>query len=220
MGATLTKEQIEELHTKLVVPIAVSDILTYELEVEPEMQYGLHEALSDIDPDSALLAIALAAQHIAAVSKASYPIANAIYTESAQILNDYGPDFIRDLKRGSVPEENFLQVLQTVPEDLEAMADLLDALVGDVEDELAPVAVLATLLSIQARAHHDIAAFILEEAGKMTDLSPFSIQDKGPIEAEALREHEVIHDEFNYTAPTSHAPKENNIIMFPINIRH
>ena len=219
MGTTLTTEQIEHLHTKLVVPIAVNDILTYGLEVEPEMQYGLHEALSDIDPDSALLAIALAAQHIAAVSKASYPIANAIYTESMQILNDYGPDFIRDLKRGSVPEENFLEVLQTVPEDLEAMADLLDALVGDVEDELAPVAVLATLLSIQARAHHDIATFILEEAGKINDLSPFSIQDKGPIEKEALLEHEVIRDEFNIPS-LAHAPKEDNIIMFPTNFQN
>tara|TARA_B100000508_G_C11455986_1_gene276751 strand:+ start:619 stop:1245 length:627 start_codon:yes stop_codon:yes gene_type:complete len=208
MGAVLTKEDIKQLHTKLVVPVAVSDILNYGIEVEPEMQYGLHEALSDIDPDSALLAIALSAQHIAGASKASFPIANALYTESAQILNDYGPEFIRDLKRGSVPEENFLEVLQTVPEDLEAMADLLDALCADMEDELSPIAMIATLLSIQARAHMEITLYILEEAGRKEENTPFSIQDKDVEESHADL------DVLAHKAPT------DNIILFPANLRN
>lgn len=208
MKATLTKEQIEHLNTKLIVPMAVNDILTYGLEVEPEMQYGLHEALSEIDPDSALLAIALSAQQISGISKASYPIASGLYNESVQILNDYGPDFIRDLKRGSIPQENFLDILKTVPEDLEAMADLLDALCADIEDELSPIVMLANLLSIQARAHMEIAMYILEEAGKTENKEPFTIQDKFPQENDLEIENIITK------APV------NNIILFPTGSRN
>lgn len=211
MNASLTPEQIEHLHAKLIVPIAVNDILNYGLEIEPEMQYGLHEALSEIDPDSALLAIALSAQHIAERAKTVHPISGGLYAECAQIIADYGPDFIRDLKRGSLPEADFLDVLANVPEDLEALADLLDALSGEHEDDLAPIVVLCNLLSIQARAHMEIANYILEEAGRIETESAedFFIYDKEPAELAT-----------NIGAIVSQQAQKDNIILFPVHLRH
>ena len=58
----ISSYQISELERHLIVPQAVGDILAHDLEVGDDMQYGLHMALSEIDPDSALLAIALCAQ--------------------------------------------------------------------------------------------------------------------------------------------------------------
>lgn len=217
MGATLTKEQIEHLHTKLVVPVAVSDILTYGLTVEPDMQYGMHEALSEIDPDSALLAVALSAQQIAGASQASYPIASALYNEATDVLNNYGPGFIRDLKRGSIPERDFIDVLVNVPEDLEALADLLDALCSDIieqtEDNQNPSYVIARILSIQARAHMEIANFILEEAEKDENRF-FSIQDSSPEEDDLFEEEAPLLADF-----ANETPQENNVILFPIHRR-
>jgi len=212
MNATLTSEQIEHLHAKLIVPIAVNDILNYGLEVEPDMQYGLHEALSEIDPDSALLAIALSAQHIAQFARNSYPIASGLYNESNQIVSDYGPDFIKDLKRGTLAEKDFLDVLMTVPEDLEALADLLDALSSEYEDELAPVVTLANLLSIQARAHMEIANYILEEAGRIESegMPSFSIQEKKP---------DTFEQEIQATAQKNISAGDN-IILFPAHLRN
>ncbi|NCO03790.1 MAG: hypothetical protein GW903_06330 [Alphaproteobacteria bacterium] len=214
MNTSLTAQQIELLHAKLIVPIAVNDILNYGLEVEPDMQYGLHEALSEIDPDSALLAIALSAQHIAEQSKTVHPIAGGLYAECVQIVADYGPNFIRDLKRGSLPEADFLDVLMTVPEDLEALADLLDALSAEHEDELAPIVVLSNLLSIQARAHMEIANYILEEAGRIDKESAedFFIYDKEP---------EMTQDAIISIASQQQAQVQtDNIILFPIHLRH
>ncbi|NQZ14101.1 MAG: hypothetical protein HRT94_04655 [Alphaproteobacteria bacterium] len=219
MGATLTKEQIEHLHTKLVVPVAVGDILTYGLTVEPDMQYGMHEALSEIDPDSALLAIALSAQQIAGASQASYPIASALYNEATDILNDYGPGFIRDLKRGSIPEKDFIDILVNVPEDLEALADILDALCADIidktQDEENPSYVIARILSIQARAHMEIASFILEEAEKDENRF-FSIQDSNPEDEELFAEDE----QPTLSEVSDTPPLEDNIILFPIHLRN
>lgn len=212
MTSSLTKEQIEHLHAKLIVPIAINDILNFGLDVEAEMQYGLHEALSEIDPDSALLAIALSAQHIAEHAKASYPIAGALNNEASQIICDYGPEFIRDLKRGSLPEADFIKILETVPEDLEAMADLLDAVSAEIEDEESSIVIICHLLSIQARAHMEIANYILEESGyqdgdAMTG-GAFIIQDK----------------EMDYTPlATENVTQQSagdNIILFPAHLRH
>lgn len=209
MRATLTKEQIEDLHAKLIVPIAINDILNYGLDIEPDMQYGLHEALSEIDPDSALLAIALSAQHIAQYAKTNYPIASGLNAESNQIVADYGPDFIRDLKRGSLPESDFLKTLQTVPEDLEAMADLLDALSGEIEDEESSLVLICNLLSIQARAHMEIANYILEENGRSeNDQASFYIQDKDAKETQKPQESVIA------------SQSSDNIILFPAHLRN
>ena len=167
MNRDLSKSQREELRQHLIVPLAVGDILHHDLAVEPDMQYGLHMALSEIDPDSALLAIALCAHHIAEKTMRSAPIASAIYQEANNIIEDYGHTWLHHHKVGPMPESDFEEVLKTVPEDLEAMADLLDALCADLIDETgeetsAPV-LLGGLLSIQARAHMEIADYILSE---------------------------------------------------------
>ena len=44
----LPDDQIDQLQQHLIVPLAVSDIIKHDLDVEPEMQYGLaHGAKRD-----------------------------------------------------------------------------------------------------------------------------------------------------------------------------
>lgn len=163
MDKDLSQTQIEKLRQHLIVPLAVGDILHHDLEIEPDMQYGLHMALSEIDPDSALLAIALCAQDIAAKTMMHAPIAAALHKEAANIIEEYGATWLHHFETGPMEENDFEGVLITVPEDLEAMADLMDALCADLEaDHTSPV-IIANLLSIQARAHMEIAEYILNE---------------------------------------------------------
>lgn len=161
----ITEDQFEKLRQHLIVPLAVSDILYHDLAVEAEMQYGLHLALSEIDPDSALLAIALCALSLAEKNKLKSTMAYALEKEANTIIDDYGPDWLHHHQRGSQPE-SFESVLETVPEDLEALADLMEALCAEViEDSTGESAteILSNLLCIQARAHMEIADYILSE---------------------------------------------------------
>jgi len=127
----ITEDQLEKLREHLIVPLAISDILSHDLEVEPDMQYGLHMALSEIDPDSALLAIAICASDIAQKNMMASPIAAGLAREANNIIEDYGPTWLHHYNRGPMSPNEFEAVLDTVPEDLEAMADLLDALGAD-----------------------------------------------------------------------------------------
>lgn len=196
----LTASQIDQLQQHLIVPLAVGDILHHELSIEPEMQYGLHLALSEVDPDSALLAIALCAQDIAAKIFKQVPIASALHLEAMHIIDDYAPTWLHHLITGPMPDNNYEVVLQTVPEDLEALADLLDAVCADLGEQESNIVILAQLLSIQARAHMEIADYMLEEIeyGRLCQIQT----DNG----EALPDKYLI----DLDAHTG-----NNIIIFP-----
>lgn len=206
MFKPLPEDQIGQLQQHLIVPLAVSDILKHDLDVEPEMQYGLHMALSEIDPDSALLAIALCASDLATKCFTDAHIAGALAKEANNIIAEYGPTWLRYHNRGPMPADVFESILTTVPEDLEALADLMDALCGDIDNEHSSTSMLANLLSIQARAHMEIADYILDEIQREKASEGETASDNGTI-AET--------DEIDMDAYTG-----NNIIVFPGATRH
>ncbi len=163
MTCALNDTQLALLHTHLVVPLAIGDILYGDLLLTDDVQYELHEALSEIDPDSALLAIAVGAKHIAQALKDNSPIAAALSIECDKILDDYGPDWLSNYHQGPVDEDKLYSTLQNIPEDLESLADLMDTICLGLQDAEDPICKLCDILSIQARAHMEIADFILTE---------------------------------------------------------
>lgn len=197
----LTEEQLTKLHTHLVVPIAVGDILYNNLAVEDDTQYGLHEALSEIDPDSALLAIAVSAKHIALRFARDIPVAAALSIEAGKIIDDYGPDWLTNYSNGPLDEDRLFETLRHVPEDLESIADLLETLRFGIPDTNDPAARLCDILAIQARAHMEIADYILKEIegdeGELFDLCNMVAPKK----------------------PAAEAANGDNIILFPIHRR-
>lgn len=193
MTCALNDTQLALLHTHLVVPLAIGDILYGELALTDDVQYELHEALSEVDPDSALLAIAVGAKHIAQALQENSPIAAALSIECDKILDEYGPEWLSNYHKGPVDEDRLYDLLQHIPEDLESLADLLDTLCLGVEDAEDPVKKLCDILSIQARAHMEIADFILTELA----------YEEGENLAGAYSAHMV-------------PDKADNIILFPI----
>jgi hypothetical protein len=193
----MTEQDLSLLHTHLVVPIAVGDIIYGEQTVEDDVQYGLHEALSEIDPDSALLAIALSAKHIALQKASDMPMAGALSIEASKIIDDYGPEWLMNFRKGPLDEDTLRDTLKHVPEDLESLAELLEALQASLADETGSLSKLCRILSIQARAHMEIADFILSEL------------DAADGESELMADM--------IPAPV---PQADNIILFPIHLRH
>ena len=62
-----------------------------------------------------------------------------------------------------MPSDIYASILCTVGEDLEALADLMDALCADLDIVNEATPILCNLLSVQARAHIEITEFILAE---------------------------------------------------------
>lgn len=162
MQRALSIEDFTTLQASLIVPVIVGDIMLGTEELDDEARYALHDSLCEIDPDSALLAIALAAQHVAAPYIGRVPVAIAVKYESEKLLQEYGPEWLANYHGGPVDEDVLFDLLQTLPEDLEAMADLLDAMRASIVND--PVAAaLCEILSVQARAHMDVADYIIGE---------------------------------------------------------
>jgi hypothetical protein len=199
--SAVTKEDVARLHAYLVVPVAVSDALASAAPLDGETQYGLHVALSEIDPDSALLAIALSAYRIAQDFTGQIPVASALKMEADKIIQDYAPDWLAHYHDHPVMGDDLYDLLCHVPEDLESLADLLESLQASIRDSQDPAHTLCSVLAIQARAHMEIADYVINE-----------------LENESLGLDES-RDTFN--APTLFTQEEpgSNIILFPVHRR-
>lgn len=207
MSKNLTATEFEQLRRHLIVPLAVSDILKHDLNVDSDMHYGLHMALSEVDPDSALLAIALCALDIAHKAGQISPMAGTLQKEAMDILSDYAPSWMRKNLNAPLPSYVYEEILETVPEDLESLADLMDALYVDIDDETNEISILIKLLSIQARAHMEIADFVLAE---------IAYEKKITTQPEARENLNFTYEGYDITAHQEEETKAtDNIIVFP-----
>jgi hypothetical protein len=205
--SAVSKEDVARLHAYLVVPVAVTETLAAAAPMEGEAQYALHVALSEIDPDSALLAIALSAHRIAADYIREVPVATALKLEAGKIIDDYAPDWLANYHNHPVCGDALYDLLAHVPEDLESLADLLESLQASIRDATDPAHTLCAILAIQARAHMEIADYVL-----------------GELEAEktaAIDAFEAEHDGIcSFQTPTLYADAaQDNIILFPMHRR-
>lgn len=204
--SAVTKEDVARLHAYLVVPVAVSDALQSGAPVEGDVQYGLHVALSEIDPDSALLAIALSAHRIAVDFAEDIPVAAALKMEANEIIENYAPDWLAHYHSHPIQGDDLYDLLSHVPEDLESMADLLESLQASIRDEDHPAHTLCAVLAIQARAHMEIADYVLTEI-ENEDIANLMGED-------------VDYDGVCKVAPQSVVETAgDNIILFPVNRR-
>lgn len=202
--SALTKEDVARLQTYLVVPVAISEALVSAAPLEGEDQYAMHVALSEIDPDSALLAIALGAYRIAQDYVRQIPVAAALKMEADKIIQDYAPDWLAHYHNHPVQGDQLFDLLCHVPEDLESLADLLEALQASIRDPQEPAHTLCAILSIQARAHMEIAEYVLNELENEFQ--------------ESLAEDDGI-DAFRAPAIYADTTPGSNIILFPMHRR-
>lgn len=168
--SSLHDQQLARLHAKLVVPMAIGDILYTENAMAADIQYGLHEALSEMDPDAALLAICLAARHITMRFAPHIPVAVILEVEAEKLVIEYGSEWLNNIDDGPVDEDSLYDLLRFLPEDLECVADLLDSLKLLIQDSHEAAAQLCDILSIQARAHMEIADFMMSQIEQPSEI--------------------------------------------------
>ena len=153
----LSEFELAKLTNTLQVPLIVQDILDGEGMLSPDVQYGLHEVLSDYQPDSALLCIALSARKIAAAFQHTSPNMAVLKIECDRMIADYAELWIDHAEKKNVDNNLVFDTLEQIPEDLEALAELIEVNLGGLRGTHEDLAGLAEILAVQARAQVLIA---------------------------------------------------------------
>ncbi len=150
------------LNSRLYVPIVVRDLLETTDDVEDDVHYALHEVISDMQPDSALLAIALAAGQIAAFAAYRSASMKVLNMECERILQEYGLLWLQNAQNGPIDDFALFETLIHTSEDLEGLAELICHNAAFLRDTDPKAACLCDILQIQAEAHAVIAAEFIE----------------------------------------------------------
>ncbi len=157
----LTEMQLADLTNQLQAPVIVSDIINNQEVLDDEAQLGLHEILSNLQPDSALLAIALSARKIAGAYSCASAGIKILDRECGKIINDYAELWLQHANGKKIDETHAFDTLEHIAEDLEGMASLLKLSIPFLQTKDETAASLFKLLRIQAGAQAMIAETLL-----------------------------------------------------------
>lgn len=180
----LSEQDIATMTNRLQVPLIVSDILSDEGMLSDDVQMGLHEVLSDDQPDSALLSIALSAKMISNAHHGLCASMHVLSMDCDRVIAEYGPMWIKNAQAKTLDDTMVFETLVHIPEDLESLAELLDLCAIALGPHDTDIDALCKVMSTQARAQAMIAETFLESM-EMVDENPWDmIDDIDPAIAE------------------------------------
>lgn len=173
----LSERDLARLANTLEIPMVVQDVLDGGTILAPEIRYGLHEVMSNYQPDAALLCMVLAGRKIAMRCLKRHGIRNfsgmaVLKMECDRLIEDYAELWINHAGSGPVDDNLLFDTLSQIPEDLESMAELLEmnaALLrsrGERED----MAVICDILAIQGRAQALIAETFVDAMAERNEI--------------------------------------------------
>lgn len=191
-------QDIAKIANRLQVPLIIGDILNGEGLLTDDVTYGLHEILSDDQPDSALLSIALSARALAERYHGHAAIFTMITNECDRIIAEYGMMWLRNAQAKTLDDNTVFETLVHIPEDLEAISELLEFAKITLEDAGDSAADLCNILTTQACAQSIVAQAFIDS---------MDMGEADPWEQTNLYEDIVIEKSVQtYT---------NNVIAFP-----
>ena len=168
----LSHKELAALHAKFVVPLVVQDMLRGLEPLDDVAEYSMHDILGELQPDTALLCVALSAQHVGAHT-AHIPIGKTLQIRAERIVDEYGPLWLAyEQGRAQMDDAAVADLLTHIPEDLEEMGDLLLALCGELEEDHAISAILCDILGAEAHMHMEFAEMQLEKLALLDSEPP------------------------------------------------
>lgn len=181
MSTALKIEDMVRLQAEFVLPLVVGDMLNGAEALDDIAEYAIHEILGEMRPDAALLCIALCAANIAdyqhrqmeKLEKSAAPLqarpagktsAAILGIEAEHILGDYAPLWLAHKDGAKMDNDAIRAQLVYLPEDLEALADLLTTVRVSCDTKSDEVAMkLCELLAMHADAQSAAAEDELEQ---------------------------------------------------------
>lgn len=200
----MREQDLAKIANRLQVPLIIGDILNGEGELTDDVHMGLHEILSDDQPDSALLSIALSAHTLATRYEKHAATFGMLKMECERIIAEYGMMWLRNAQAVKLDDNTVFETLVHIPEDLECLSELLEFAKITLENHDNEAAELCTILTTQARAQSLIAQTFLDSMN-MGDEEPWNIYEGEDIDMGTLIAAEAATEPF-YT---------DNVILFP-----
>ncbi len=162
----LSDKDIARLYTSLELPIIAGEALAEQHMLDPDEEYAFHQAMSDMQPDAALLCMALCAEQLCLSLPGGIKEAQALLLESDRILVSYGGLWlVRITENRPVPEEFILDALKNLPRDHAKIRSLMLGLDEILPAESQAASQLLHIMQIQAEANILIAEAHLEALG-------------------------------------------------------
>lgn len=186
----MNNKDLALMTNKLHVPLLVRDMLEAPESFAADTGYNLHDIISDMQPDAAILTMALSIQKICAILPPNSNVP-ALRIACERIINDYGPSWLAHVNDQDIDTHYLMDLLAHLPEDLESLNEFMDVAMAFVEEGSVAYEILETM-RVQAGAHSLIAETFLEVA-----------------EAQYAAEMQTLE------APIALIKQESNIIAFP-----
>ena len=164
----ISNNELENLYSYFELPFAVKDILEKNGQMSADEEYAMHEIICDMQPDSALIAIALCARNLAQHIKSSR--GDKLRSFSAFTIGEYAPAWLSNANQEKLSDESYRDLLREVPEDLSMMSSLLTACSSSFHDKNNNIAKICNILAIQAASHSDIAIAYLDALDQSMDI--------------------------------------------------
>lgn len=153
----MNNKELAWVAAKLYVPVAACRSMDVKKDMEPDAHYALHDTLADMQPDEALLSIAITAKHIAKCYAGTNSGTEVLSMECDRIIDDYGPLWMQHEQNGKKDNGYLVSILENIPEDLETLAELIEVNLAYASYDNPVIAEICEILQIQAGAHAIIA---------------------------------------------------------------
>lgn len=153
----MNNKELAWMAAKLYVPVTACKSMDMTREIEPDAHYALHDTLADMQPDEALLSIAITAKHIAKCYAGTNSGTEVLSMECDRIIDEYGPLWLQHEQNGKKDNGYLVSILENIPEDLETMAELIEINLAYASYDNPVIAEICEILQIQAGAHAIIA---------------------------------------------------------------
>lgn len=158
----LNKKELAFMAGKLYVPVATFEAIDMNNNIEADAHYALHDLLADMEPDEALLSIAVTAKSIAERYAGTNSGTELLSMECERLINDYGPVWMQYQKSGKKDNGYLVGILENIPEDLETLAELIETSLAYASFDNPIIGEICEILQIQAGAHAIIAEEFLD----------------------------------------------------------
>lgn len=162
----LSDKDIAKLYTQLELPIVVNEALAEQHTLYPDEEYAFHHALSDMQPDAALLCMALCCDQICISLSEISEQSEKLMMKAENIIANYGGLWmVRMIEEKPVPEEFIIDALKKLPEDHAHLKNIMMELDEMLPHEEETISQLLEIMQIQAESNVMIAQSHLEALG-------------------------------------------------------
>lgn len=168
----LQEKDLAALKTKLEIPLVIMDLLSDREVFCANTVYALHDMLSDMQPDAALLAMALSVDDICNSGVVPQEHAAYLSVSCARLIEEYGPLWLAHASNEMIDTAYLADVLSFIPEDLEELAELMNMVVSLSVDHGVAVKIL-DIFSAQSSAQALVAEAFVD---LMVQNNPHSFQ--------------------------------------------